>query len=357
MINKLLMTPGPTNVPDRVLKKMAETVFHHRTKEFSHILADMTDRLKYVFQTKNPVLTLTCAGTGGLEASIANLFSKGDKVLIVTIGVFGDRFIKIAKTYELDVDVLSIPWGRGVTLEEIKDNLLEEHKALIVTHNETSTAAVNPIKEIGEFMRNKKQLFIVDGVSSIGGIEARMDEWNIDVLVTASQKALMTPPGLSFVGVSDKAWEASERANLPKFYFDFKVARESLEKSMPQNPYTPAVSLIAATNEALKMIEEEGLHNVYARHEGLSKKFRSEVEKMGLNIYTDKDYLSNNVTAISFNEDNIASNIKKRMEDEFGIVIAGGQQNLKGKMIRIGHMGCIDEEMIERTLNALRKCL
>ncbi|MCY6960196.1 pyridoxal-phosphate-dependent aminotransferase family protein [Clostridium brassicae] len=357
MINKLLMTPGPTNVPDRVLKKMSEVVFHHRTKEFSNILADMTDRLKYVFQTKNPVLTLTCAGTGGLEASIANLFSKGDKVLIVTIGVFGDRFIKIAKTYELDVDVLSIPWGRGVTLQEIKDNLLEKHKALIVTHNETSTAAVNPIKEIGEFMKDKNQLFIVDGVSSIGGIEAKMDEWNIDVLVTASQKALMTPPGLSFVGISDKAWEAIERSNLPKFYFNFKSARESLEKSMPQNPYTPAVSLIVATNEALKMIEEEGLDNVYARHERLAKNLRVEVEKMGLNIYTDKNYLSNNVTAISFNKDNIASDIKKRMEDEFGIVIAGGQQNLKGKMIRIGHMGCVNEEMIEKTLNALRRCI
>ena len=165
MNNKLLMTPGPTNVPDRVLKKMQESMFHHRTKEFSNVFYEMSNKLKHIFQTENPVLTLTCAGTGGLEASIANMFSKGDKVLIVTIGVFGDRFIKIAKIYGLDVDVLSVPWGKGVTVEEIKDRLLDEHKALIVTHNETSTGAVNPIKEIGEFMKDKEQLFIVDGVS------------------------------------------------------------------------------------------------------------------------------------------------------------------------------------------------
>lgn len=357
MQNKLLMTPGPTNVPDRVLKKMSQAVLHHRTSEFSGVFNEMSERLKYVFQTKNPVLTFTSSGTGGLEAAVVNMFSKGDKVLAVTIGVFGDRFIKIAKLYGLNVDVISVPWGKGVTVEEIKDKLCDEHKALIVTYNETSTAATNPIKEIGEFMKDKKQLLMVDGVSAIGGMEAKMDEWNIDVLVTGSQKALMTPPGLAFVGVSDKAWEAAEKSNLPKFYFDFKSARESLEKSMPQNPYTPSVPLIIAANEALNMIEDEGLYNVYARHDKLAAIVRNEVENMGLKIYTDKQYLSSVVTGIIFEEDNIASKIKKRMEEEFDIIIAGGQQKLKGKMIRIGHMGCVDEEMIERTLNSLRKCL
>ncbi|KGM96481.1 class V aminotransferase [Clostridium novyi A str. 4552] len=357
MSTKLLMTPGPTNVPDRVLKKMGEEVLHHRTKEFGTMFGEMSERLKYVFQTKNPVLTFPASGTGGLEAAIVNMFSKGDKVLAVSCGVFGDRFITIAKIYGVDVEVLEVPWGTGVKLEEIENRLKDYHKALIVTHNETSTAVTNNIKAIGQFMKDKNQLFIVDGVSSIGGIEAKMDDWNIDVLITASQKALMSPPGLFFAGVSDKAWEACEKSDIPKYYMDFKRAKEFLEKTTPQNPYTPAVSLIAATNEALKMIEEEGLHNVYKRHEILANKFRTEVEKMGLNIYTDKNYLSNTVTAITFDKDGIANQIKNRLEEEFNIVIAGGQGNLKGKMIRFGHMGCVNEEMIDVSLDALKKCL
>ncbi|WP_143760863.1 pyridoxal-phosphate-dependent aminotransferase family protein, partial [Clostridium haemolyticum] len=172
----------------------------------------------------------------------------------VSCGVFGDRFITIAKIFGVNVDVIKVPLGTGVKLEEIKNKLTDEYKGLIVTHNETSTAVTNNIKEIGEFMKEKKQLFIVDGVSSVGGIEVKMDKWNIDVLITASQKALMSPPGLFFVGVSDKAWEASENSDIPKFYLDFKRAKEFLQRSIPENPYTPAVSLITATNEALKMI-------------------------------------------------------------------------------------------------------
>ncbi|QGU93854.1 aminotransferase class V-fold PLP-dependent enzyme [Clostridium bovifaecis] len=357
MEGKLLMTPGPTNVPERVLKKMSEPMIHHRTKEYGKLFGDMSERLKDVFQTKNPVLTFPAAGTGGLEASIVNMFSKGDKVLAVSIGVFGDRFIKIAEIYGLKVDAIEVPWGRGVEVDEIKERLRDDHKALILTHNETSTAATNPIEEIGRFMKDKKQLFIVDGVSSVGGLEVKMDEWNIDVLITASQKALMSPPGLAFIGVSDKGWEALKSSTLPKFYWDFFSARRCLEKSVPENPYTPAVSLILGVNEALKMIEEEGLYNVYKRHEYLAWKLRYEIEKMGLKIYTNKRFLSNTVTAITFDEDGIASRIKKNMEEEYKIVIAGGQGNLKGKMIRIGHMGCVNQEMIDKTLYALKQCL
>lgn len=357
MQQKLLMTPGPTNVPERVLSKMAEAVLHHRTTEYGMLFAEMNERIKRVFQTTNPVLTFPAAGTGGLEASIVNMFSKGDKVLIASIGVFGDRFIKIAKIFGLEVDEIKIPWGEGVTVEDIKDKLTDEHKALIVTHNETSTASTNPIKEIGEFMKGKNQLLIVDGVSSIGGIEAKMDEWNIDILITASQKALMSPPGLAFVGVSEKAFEAAKKSTIPKYYWDFLSAREYLDKPVPENPYTPAVSLINAANEALKMIEEEGLYNVYKRHEVLAKKFRDETAKMGLKVFTNENFISPTVTGFLIEEEGKASKIKKRMEQEFNIVIAGGQGKLKGKMIRVGHMGCVDEEMIDRTLDALRKCL
>lgn len=357
MEGKLLMTPGPTNVPQRVLDKMGEAVIHHRTVEYSKVFGEMNERIKMVFQTKNPVLTFPAAGTGGLESAIVNMFSPGDKVLIVSIGVFGDRFIKIAKLFGLEVDSISVPWGRGVTIDEIRERLQEDHKALIVTHNETSTATTNPLKEIGEFMKDKKQLLIVDGVSSIGGLEAKMDEWNIDVLITASQKALMTPPGLAFVGVSEKAFEAAKRSTIPKFYWDYLSAREYLDKPVPENPYTPAVSLIVAANEALKMIEEEGLDNVYKRHQILAEKVRIETEKMGLKIYTDLNYKSDVVTGFIFEEEGIASKIKKKMEQDFNIVIAGGQGKLKGKMIRIGHMGYVNHEMVERTLDALRKSL
>ncbi|WP_125151982.1 pyridoxal-phosphate-dependent aminotransferase family protein [Clostridium rectalis] len=357
MFEKLLMTPGPTNIPKRVLDKLSENILHHRTEEYSFLFSELNERLKYVFQTKNTVLTFPAAGTGGLEASIINTFSTGDKILAISIGDFGDRFIKIARIYGLDVDEIKISWGNAVTLDEIKNSIKDDHKAVILTHNETSTGAVNPIKEIGLYLKNKNKLFIVDAVSSLGGIEIKMDDWNIDILITASQKALMSPPGLTFIGISDKAFEFCKKSNIPKFYFDFIKAKETLEKEKPQNPYTPAVSLIAATNEALKIIQEEGLYNVYKRHEFLANKLRDEVIKMGLKIYTNKNALSNTITAISFDEPGKATYIKNKMEKEFNIVIAGGQGSYKGKMIRIGHMGCVNEKMIDKTLFALKNLI
>ncbi|AOT70391.1 pyridoxal-phosphate-dependent aminotransferase family protein [Geosporobacter ferrireducens] len=347
----ILMTPGPTNVPERVLEKMKNTQCHHRTKEFGKIFGELNEGLKYVFQTKNPVLTFPAAGTGGLEAAIVNLFSPGDRVLAVSIGVFGDRFIEIGRTFGLQIDVLEVPRGRGVTVEEIQGALRDEHIALILTHNETSTGAVNPIKEIGEFMKDKSQIYIVDAVSSLGGSEIRMDNWHIDVLITASQKALMSPPGLTFIGVSDKAWEQVEKAKLPRFYWDFKKARRDMEKATPQNPYTPAVALIGAANEAIKMMQEEGLEAVFERHKKLAAYFRKEVEKLGLPLYTDENYLSDTITAIATVK---GEEIKKIMETQYGIVIAGGQDQLKGTMIRVGHMGYVDQDMIDRTLTALK---
>jgi aspartate aminotransferase-like enzyme len=349
------MTPGPTNVPKRVLNKMNELVFHHRTKEFGRVFEEFNERLKFIFQTNNTVLTFPAAGTGGLEATIVNMFSKKDKILAVSVGVFGDRFIEIGKTFDLDIEVINIPWGKGVEIEEIKSKLREDHKALIVTHNETSTGAVNDIKKIGEFMKDKNQLYIVDAVSSLGGIEIQMDNWNIDVLISASQKALMSPPGLTFVGVNEKAWGFAESSNISKYYFDFKKAKKYMEKEIAQTPYTPAVSLILGTNESLKIIEEEGLYNVYKRHEKLATRFRDGVKKLGLDLFVDKKYYSNTITSIKLQ--NKADKLKDIMEDEFNIVIAGGQGILKDKIIRVGHMGCVSEEMINLTLDSMKKSL
>lgn len=331
-------------------------MLHHRTAEYSKIFRELNERLKYVFQTKNTVLTFPASGTGGLEAALVNSFSKGDKILAVSIGDFGDRFIKIAKSYGLIVDEIKVPWGKAVTLDQIKEQLTEDHKGLIVTHNETSTAAVNPIKEIGELLKNKNIIFIVDAVSSLGGIDIKMDDWGIDILVTASQKALMSPPGLAFIGVSEKALENAKKSDLPRFYFDFLNAKKFLDKENPENPYTPAVPLIVGANEALKMIEEEGLENVFLRHKNLANKFREEVKQMGLILFAEANAFSNTVTAINI-ENNKASFIKERLEKDYGIIIAGGQGHTKGKLIRVGHMGYVNEEMIDKTLNALKNLI
>lgn len=356
-MNKLLMTPGPTNVPKRVLKKMSETMLHHRTDQYSAIFEEFNERLKYVFQTKNPVLTFPASGTGGLESAIVNPFSKGDKILAISIGDFGNRFINIAKIHGLEVDEIIVPWGKAVTLDDIKNNLKPEHKGLIITHNETSTAVVNPIEEIGKFLKDRDILYIVDAVSSLGGIDIKMDEWNIDILITASQKALMSPPGLAFIGVSEKALNSCKSSNIPKYYFDYLLAKKYMDKEQAQNPYTPAISLILATNEALKMIEEEGLQNVFLRHEKLANKFREGIKSMNLELYAQNHCYSNTVTAVSLKEEGLASKIKNKLDEEYNIIISGGQGSTKGKLIRIGHMGCINEEMIDKTLYAIRKSL
>lgn len=355
-MNKLLMTPGPTNVPTRIFEEMNKYMIHHRTKEFGKVFEEFNDRLKFVFQTEHSVLTFPAVGTGGLEASIVNMFSQNDKVLAISIGVFGDRFIEIGKSFGVNIDVIEVPWGKGIEIDEIKNKLTDDYKALIVTHNETSTGATNDIEKIGEFMKGKKQLYIVDAVSSLGGLDIQMDNWNIDVLITASQKALMSPPGLTFIGVSEKAWDFYENSKIPKYYWDFKSVKKYMEKPIPQNPYTPAVSLIIGTNEALKMIQEEGLINVFKRHEDLASRFRKGIGSLGLKVFVDDRYLSNTITSVEFEEDK-TSKLKNIMEEKFNIVIAGGQGTLKNKIIRVGHMGYVNREMIDKTLYSLEKTL
>ncbi|WP_461205716.1 pyridoxal-phosphate-dependent aminotransferase family protein [Clostridium sp. DL1XJH146] len=352
-MSKILMTPGPTTVPDRVLRKMSEPVLHHRTDEYSKIFSEMSEKLKYVFRTKGDVLTFTSSGTGAMESSIVNMFSRNDKVLVISTGVFGDRFAKIAEAYGVQVDLLKVVWGKAVSIEEIKKRYKEDYKGIIVTHNETSTAVVNPIKEIGDFMKDKEGVLIVDSVSGLGGVDIRMDEWNIDVLITASQKALMSPPGLAFVGVSDKAWRKIETSDLPKFYWDYKENRKFLLKEKPFNPFTPAVSLVAGVNEALSMIQEEGLENVLLRHEIYANRVRNWAKSKGLVVFGEESCKSNNVTPIMTDR---ANEIKKKMSKEFNIEIAGAKGELSGKMIRIGHMGYVTEEMITRTIDSLDKC-
>ncbi|MGI6188220.1 MAG: alanine--glyoxylate aminotransferase family protein [Clostridiales bacterium] len=357
--DKLLMTPGPTMIPYRVRETMARQIIHHRTKEFEQYFVKMNEGLKKVFQTQYPVLTLVSSGTGGMEAAVANAFSPGDKVIAASTGVFGDRFVKIASRFGLDVDVICVPWGNGIEPEEIENRLNgpdgDKIKGVLMTHNETSTGVANNIEAIGKLLKDRDCLFIVDVISSMGGLEVKTDEWGIDIAVAGSQKAFMLPPGLAFVSVSEKAWAAIEKSRLPKFYFDFLAYRKSLLNKT--TPYTTAASLVIAASEAVEMMLEEGLDNIFARHRNLGEACRAAVKAMGLQLFADEKYASDLITAIKAPEGIDIEKVRKAMNLQYDIMIAGGQQHLKGKIIRIGHMGYVDGFDLIRTLAALELSL
>ncbi|MDD3839789.1 MAG: alanine--glyoxylate aminotransferase family protein [Clostridia bacterium] len=359
---KLLMTPGPTMVPTRVLQAMSKQIIHHRTKEFSEIFKNLSQNIKKVFHTENPVITLASSGTGAMESSIVNLFNPGDKILVASIGVFGDRYATIAERFGLKVDNLKITWGECVDPQLIKEKLEQnkddQYRGVIVTHNETSTGVVNDVEEIGSILKQYEEvLFIVDAVSSMGGAKILTDEWGIDVVVTGSQKALMTPPGLAFASVSKKAMEAVEKSTLPKYYWDYKDAVNRLGKENPDTPYTPAVSLIIGANVAVNMLLEEGLENIYQRHNKLALATREAVKALGLELVTKEECASPLITSIKAPEGVDIEEVRKIMNVKYDIMIAGGQKHLKGKIFRIGHMGYVDKFDLMRTIAALEYSL
>jgi aspartate aminotransferase-like enzyme len=357
--DKLLMTPGPTMVPHRIRETMARQMIHHRTQEFEVVFTNMNERLKKVFQTKNPILTLVSSGTCAMEAAVVNAFSPGDKVLVISTGVFGDRFVKIASRYGLDVKVINVPWGKGADPQDIKEFLDSPEgqgvRGVFVTHNETSTGVANPLESIGEIIKDNDCLYIVDAISSMGGLEVKTDQWGIDIAITGSQKALMLPPGLAFVSVSDKAWEFIEASSFPKFYYDFLAYRKSLKQNT--TPYTTAVSMVIAANEALGMILEEGLDNIFARNKNLAEACRKAVKAIGLDLFADEKYSSDLITSIAAPEGIDIEDVRKTMNLRYDIMIAGGQQHLKGKIIRIGHMGYVDGFDLLKTISALELSL
>jgi len=359
--DKLLMTPGPTMIPPSVLAKLGTQIIHHRTKEFCAILSELNQNLKYVFQTKNHVLTFASSGTGAMESAIANLFSAGDKVIVASIGNFGDRFAKIAEAFGLDVDKIAVEWGKAVDPSVIESRLNQDKedkiKAVIVTHNETSTGVSNDIEKIAKIVSKTNKLFIVDAISSIGGLEIQTDKWGIDIVIGSSQKALMTPPGLAFVSVSEKAWEAHKNSKLPKFYWNYSAYKKALELDTPDMPYTPAVSLIIAQNEAINLIKEEGLENVFARHKKLAMATQAGVEALGIELLPDKSVSSYIITAIKAPEGIDVENVRKIMNTKYDIMVTGGQQHLKGKILRIGHCGFVDKFDLIKAFVALEFAL
>jgi serine---pyruvate transaminase len=342
MIKKYVMTPGPTPISEEVLLEHARPLMHHRSPEFSKIFVEVTDKLKRLLQTKNDVFILTSSGTGAMEASIVNFFSRGDAVLVVNIGNFGERFKKMTVKYGLEVFSLDYEWGDTAEPGDIK-KILDENpgiKGVILQFSETSTGALNDVEVIAGIVKNYPAIFIVDAISGLGASDLRTDEWNLDVVIGGSQKALSAPTGIAFISVSDKAWKLNEKSDIPRFYFDLATARNYLHKTPPQSPWTPGISIIVSMNKALDLLLEEGLEKVFNRHRVMALATQKAAEKLGLELLVkDRDKRGYSVTSINVPEGIDARELTKIMRVKYGVTIAGGQGKLSGKIIRIGHLG------------------
>ena len=348
MLKNYLLTPGPTPIPPRVLETMARPIIHHRTPEFQKIIQEVEEDLKYVYQTKNEVLIFAASGTGAMEGAVINLLSPGDKALVVRGGKFGERFGEICRAYGIEFTAIDVEWGKAVGPEIIR-NILEEDKRRTANHErrikavyttlcETSTGVATDIEAIGKILKNYEAGLVVDAISGLAAVPIKTDEWGVDVVISGSQKGLMIPPGLAFVSVSPKAWALVEKSTLPKYYFDFKAYRKALDKI--DTPFTPAVNLIIALREALKIIKEEGLDVIFERHKKMAFAVRSAVKAMGLKLFSPDAY-SDAVTAVRVPQGIDGAKLVKTMRDKYGVGIAGGQAELKGKIFRIATMGYI----------------
>jgi aspartate aminotransferase-like enzyme len=352
-----LRIPGPTPLPDEVLKTMSRQMINHRGPEFKEIQDNVLADLKKLFMTKNDVLLLTGSGTGGLEAGVVNTMSPGDKVLSVSIGVFGDRFAAIAKHFGADVINMNFEWGQAADPDAIRKALNAEPKikTVLVTHNETSTGVTNDLKAISAVVKEFDKLLVVDAISSLGSVELPVDDWNIDVAITGSQKGWMVPPGLAMVSVSEKGWKAHAESKIPSFYWDFGKAKDYLAKG--QTPWTPAVSVVYGLEISLKMMLKEGLPNIFARHARLAQATRDGVKALGLSLFADPAHASNTVTSVAKTNGLDTKKMVKLMREQEHVVLAGGQRHLDGKIFRIGHLGWVNDADIKSMLASLKKVL
>ena len=351
----LLMLPGPTTVDPRVLAAMSKAVVNHRGAKYGEILTETTELMSKFFQTPNKSYLLTGSGTAAMEAAIANTVAPGEKMLNVVGGKFGERFMKIAKTHGIDAQELAVEWGTAVSPKQIEEALDENEdiKAISVIHNETSTGVAAPIEEIGKVMKNYDALYIVDTVSSLGGDYVDVEKFGIDVCVTGSQKCLAAPPGMAAITLSDDAWKAVDNVETNTFYLDLKAARKSGDKTPPETPYTPSVSLTYAMNEALKITLEEGLENRIARHHKAANASVAAVKALGLELFADEAVSSATVTAVKMPEGIKDADFRGTTRDKYGVELAGGQDHLKGNIFRIGHMGCISYKELVQTFAAI----
>ena len=357
MKKNYLLSPGPTPVLTDALAEMSKPIIHHRTPEFSQIFTEAEEGLKYVFQTKQDVIILAASGTGAMEGSVSNLLSKGDKAIVIDGGKFGHRWGEICEAYGVEVVWIEVEWGKAVDVNVVEDALKKnpDVKAIFVQASETSTTVAHPVKELAELTRDKDNLaLVVDGITAVGVMDIPMDKWGIDVLVSGSQKAFMLPPGLAFVAFSEKAWKMAESSDLPRYYFNLSKERKSLAKAT--SAYTPAVSLIVGLNTVLKKMKEEGLKNIFKRSDVLARATRAGLMAMGLKLVAPESPV-NSATGAYTPEGINSDALTKYMRDIMGVTIAGGQEQLKGKIIRIAHMGFIDAFDIVVALSALEMAL
>ncbi len=352
-VREHLLIPGPTPVPERVMRAMQRAMINHRGPQYERMLEEITENLKKVIGTEHEVFTFPASGTGAMEASIANFLSPGDKVLAVIIGLFGERFADIAEAFGCEVRRLEFEWGRPADVDEVRKALSEDgYKAVLLTQNETSTGVVNPVREICQVCREAGAICLVDAVSGLAAVPLYMDEWGVDCVVAASQKALMTPPGLSLLAVGPRAREREAEAKCPRYYFDLRLARKYLERW--QNPYTPPIPQLFALHEALKMILEEGLGRIFERHRLNARAVREGAKALGLKPLADDDsYASPAVTALLLPEGVDDVRLRTYLRERYGVIIAGGQGKLKGKVVRIGHVGYVLPSDILVALSAL----
>lgn len=335
----ILRIPGPSPIPPSVQRAMNQSMIGHRGKETSDMLKKIVPGLKKVFGTTQEVAIIAGSGTAGLETAVVNVVKPGEEVLVVVTGAFGDRFTKICEAFNIKVHVLNVEWGKALNPEEIKAFLAghPEIKVVFSTYCETSTGVLNPIDKLALAVQEVSDaLIVVDGVSCVAGVETKMDEWGIDVMVTGSQKAFMLPAGLTFVAASEKAWKVIEENDQPRFYLSLKKYRDNLLKDT--TPFTPALSLLFGLEQVLSLLEAEGLNNVYSRHALLKDMTRAAFKALGIPLLTSDEDASPTVTAVQ-PEDFDAEEFRKILKKEFAISIAGGQQHLTGKIFRIGHMG------------------
>ena len=351
----LLMAPGPTSIPPQVLLAMAKPVIHHRTAEFKAILQEINEGLQYVFQTVNPVVMFSASGTGAMEAAVVNMLSRGDRALVVRGGKFGERWGELCEAYGADVFAIDVEWGHAVDPSEIERALEKDTdiKAVFATLCETSTCVRNDIEAIGKTVAQHGAVLVVDAVSGLCAEELRTDDWSVDIVVSGSQKALMLPPGLSFVSISDKARELMKSSDLPKYYLSFEKALGSLAKT--DTPFTSAVSLIYGLREAIALLREEGLENVVNRHARLGEATREAARALGLELLSKAP--SNVATGIVMPSGIDAEKLRKILSSDFNITVAGGQGNLKGNIIRVAHLGYCSESDTITTISALEMVL
>ncbi|MCH7646018.1 MAG: alanine--glyoxylate aminotransferase family protein [Nitrospinae bacterium] len=334
-----LLAPGPTPIPPEVLAAMGQPILHHRAPEYGSILEEVRAGLKYLFQTDEEVVMFASSGTGGMEAAVVNVLSPGDKAICIGGGKFSERWQELCEAYGIEAVPIDVEWGSAVNPTVVADTLQvhPDAKAVYVQASETSTGVRHDVEALAQIVRPTDAILVVDAITAIGVFDVPTDSWGLDIVISGSQKALMLPPGLGFCCVATpKAWELVKRSTLPKYYFDLKKEYESLRKN--SSAYTPAVSLVVGLREALRRIQAEGLEQVFARHDRLARATRSAMQAIGLELFA-KDSPSNAVTAVKVPEGIDGTAIPRMLRDDYGITIAGGQSQLKGKIFRIAHLG------------------